>query len=114
MFRAFRGVYRLDMFPVVLLVFVLLLACVSNAAPFIAEKRGIQPELLRQLKLMEQYASAAYCPMNVNSPGDRITCGSGNCPLVQKAGAESVDEFSRCVSLHFPHTPAMPYICLHS
>jgi hypothetical protein len=92
------------MFPVLPLVFVLLLACMSNAAPFVAEKRGIQPELLRQLKLMEQYASAAYCPMNVNSPGDRIKCGSGNCPLVQKAGAESVDEFSRYVSLHFPHT----------
>ncbi|KAF2440756.1 alpha/beta-hydrolase [Karstenula rhodostoma CBS 690.94] len=43
---------------------------------------------------MEQYASAAYCKKNFNSPGDRITCSDGTCPLVQAANATSAIEYN--------------------
>ncbi|KAF2476422.1 alpha/beta-hydrolase [Lindgomyces ingoldianus] len=42
---------------------------------------------------MEQYSAAAYCPSNNNSPGDKVTCSSGNCPLVQSAKTKTVTEF---------------------
>lgn len=46
---------------------------------------------------MSQYASAAYCPSNTNSPGNRIQCGSGNCPLVEQASSTTVLEYSKYV-----------------
>ena len=80
------------MYSLLRLVSVLLLALTSTAAPLVAGKRGVQAALLRELRLMEQYASAAYCAVNTDSPGDGIRCASGNCPLVQEAGVVSVDE----------------------
>lgn len=55
---------------------------------------AIDPPLFEIFNLMEQYASAAYCSNNFNSPGDKIMCHSGNCPLVQAANATSLIEFS--------------------
>ncbi|KAF1842365.1 alpha/beta-hydrolase [Cucurbitaria berberidis CBS 394.84] len=73
---------------------VLLGALTGNAAPLI-QKRGIGADLLARFKLMEQYASAAYCANNYNSPGDQVECASGNCPLVQDADSATVAEYSR-------------------
>jgi len=73
---------------------VLLGAIGSNAAPLIQE-RGIAPNLLGNFKLMEQYASAAYCSNNYDSTGDQIECSTGNCPLVQDADSTTVIEYSR-------------------
>ncbi|KAJ4325471.1 hypothetical protein N0V94_000614 [Neodidymelliopsis sp. IMI 364377] len=44
---------------------------------------------------MSQYASAAYCSNNFNSPGDQIQCGSRNCALVEQADSATVLEFSK-------------------
>ncbi|KAL6712673.1 hypothetical protein ACN47E_000550 [Coniothyrium glycines] len=66
----------------------------SHAAP-VLEGRGIASDLLTKFKLMEQYASAAYCSNNGDSVGDRISCASGNCPDVQNADSSSVAEYSR-------------------
>ncbi|KAF2632544.1 alpha/beta-hydrolase [Macroventuria anomochaeta] len=48
---------------------------------------------------MSQYASAAYCSNNFNSPGDQIQCGSGNCPLVEQADSATVLEYSKTETL---------------
>ncbi|KAF1945087.1 alpha/beta-hydrolase [Clathrospora elynae] len=77
-----------------LFVTALLSAIASNAAPLIQE-RGVGANLLGTFKLMEQYASAAYCSNNYDSPGDQIQCASGNCPLVQNADSTTVIEYSR-------------------
>src|SRR5690242_14544050 len=47
---------------------------------------------------MSQYASAAYCSNNSNSPGDKVRCGSGNCPVVEHANSTTVLEYSKYVS----------------
>jgi hypothetical protein len=73
----------------------LLLASVSNAAPLVQEKRGIEADQLNAFKLMEQYAAAAYCSSNYDSPGDQIQCASKNCPQVEAADAATVIEYSR-------------------
>ena len=51
---------------------------------------------------MGQYASAAYCRSNYNSPGDQIKCNDDSCPLVQAANATSIIEYNRyaCVEIH--------------
>jgi hypothetical protein len=77
-----------------LIITVLFSTAVSNAAPLL-EARGITTDLLGKFKLMEQYASAAYCSNNDDSPGDQVECASGNCPLVQDADSTTVIEYSR-------------------
>lgn len=57
------------------------------------EHNGISDDLLRQFQLMAQYAAAAYCPINNDSPSSSIVCPTGNCPLVESAGARTVIEF---------------------
>ncbi|KAF1958607.1 alpha/beta-hydrolase [Byssothecium circinans] len=58
------------------------------------EKRAVDAKLFANLNLMEQYSSAAYCRNNQDSPGDKVTCKSGTCDLVQKANATSVIEYA--------------------
>jgi hypothetical protein len=55
---------------------------------------GISEALLREFYLMSQYAAAAYCPGNLNSPGTQVTCPVGNCPLVEAANATTILEFT--------------------
>jgi hypothetical protein len=74
---------------------VLLYTAGINAAPLVLEKRGIQAEQLSTFKLMQQYAAAAYCASNYNSPGDQITCAAENCPQVEAADSATVIEYSR-------------------
>ncbi|RAR00724.1 lipase precursor [Stemphylium lycopersici] len=77
-----------------LIIGALLSAIICNATPFVQE-RGISSHLYKDFKLMSQYASAAYCSNNYNSPGDQIECSTGNCPLVQDADSKTVLEYNR-------------------
>jgi len=57
---------------------------------------GVSQSLLSTFNLYEQYAAAAYCPGNNNVsciPGAKITCSTGNCPLVQSSNTASVLQF---------------------
>ncbi|KAH7231464.1 Alpha/Beta hydrolase protein [Fusarium solani] len=42
---------------------------------------------------MKQYADAAYCQENNNSPGDKVSCHFNNCPLVQAENTKTIAEF---------------------
>ncbi|KAL8667999.1 MAG: hypothetical protein Q9168_007136 [Polycauliona sp. 1 TL-2023] len=53
----------------------------------------ISSDLLATFTLTSQYAAAAYCPTNNNSPNTTLLCPSGNCPLVASANATTVSEF---------------------
>ena len=59
----------------------------------------IDADTLANLNLFEQFAAASYCPGNNNSTGDKLTCPSGNCPLVEADDVITVYEFSRYVTL---------------
>ncbi|KAF1934258.1 alpha/beta-hydrolase [Didymella exigua CBS 183.55] len=78
---------------------ILLNALLSDAVPLVPEKRAIDTMLLQTFRLMSQYASAAYCTNNFNSPGTQIQCGSGNCPLVEAADSATVLEYSKTETL---------------
>ena len=57
---------------------------------------AVSQSLLNTFTLYGQYAAAAYCPGNNNascSPGTKITCTSGACPLVQSAQTSAVFAF---------------------
>ncbi|KAI4122262.1 MAG: hypothetical protein LQ338_005909 [Usnochroma carphineum] len=54
---------------------------------------GISNDLLNTFKLVSQFAAAAYCPDNNDSPDTTLTCATGNCPLVEAAGAVTLSEF---------------------
>ena len=56
---------------------------------------GISEELFQEFRLMSQYAAAAYCPGNLDSPGTQVTCPVGNCPLVEMANATTMLEFTK-------------------
>jgi hypothetical protein len=62
-------------------------------------KAAISTELLSQLSFTEQYAAAAYCPEN-NTPGSSsvITCGAGNCPLIEADKVTTLAEFQQFAS----------------
>lgn len=57
------------------------------------ERRAISQDLFDTFSLMEQYAAAAYCPDNNDSPDTKLTCSTDNCPLVQAADTSTVSEF---------------------
>jgi hypothetical protein len=65
--------------------------------PVTRTKTAIGDTLFQDLKLMAQYASAAYCPNNYNTANTSIKCGSGNCPLVESANASTTLEYSRSI-----------------
>lgn len=79
-------------------IFMILMLWLCIPSPIIsldirAKNVPISEELLHQFNLMAQYSAAAYCPGNNNSTGTPITCPTGNCPLVEAAGAYSIEEF---------------------
>lgn len=55
---------------------------------------AIPSRLFAKVFLIEQYASAAYCRINQDSPGDAVTCASNTCDLVQAANATSAIEYN--------------------
>lgn len=63
------------------------------AAPTSLEARDVSADVLGQLNLWEQYAAAAYCVTNNDSPGTKVTCAAGNCPLVEAASTTTLIEF---------------------
>ncbi|KZF24362.1 alpha/beta-hydrolase [Xylona heveae TC161] len=62
-----------------------------QAAPL--ETRSISQDLFNKFNLFEQYAAAAYCANNNNSPGNKVTCPPGNCPLVEASNTVTSLEF---------------------
>ncbi|KAL1850239.1 hypothetical protein Plec18167_007344 [Paecilomyces lecythidis] len=64
---------------------------VARPAPLVG--RDVSSDLLDQFNLFEQYAAAAYCSENFNSTGTKLSCSAGNCPLVEAADTETLDEF---------------------
>jgi hypothetical protein len=56
---------------------------------------AISTQLLNTFVLYEQYAAAAYCPENNDSPNTKIFCTSDSCPLVQAADTNTVVEFQK-------------------
>lgn len=64
-----------------------------HAAPQGLEARDVSTGVLSQLSLYEQYAAAAYCVNNNNSPGNKVTCAAGNCPTVEAATTVTSLEF---------------------
>lgn len=53
----------------------------------------ISSTVLDNIDLFAQYSAAAYCSSNIESTGTTLTCDVGNCPLVEAAGATTIDEF---------------------
>ncbi|KAI9788714.1 MAG: hypothetical protein M1835_002113 [Candelina submexicana] len=62
-------------------------------ATFLSYLLAISADLLAKFNLAEQFAAAAYCPSNNNSPGNKLACSSGNCPLVEAANTITFTEF---------------------
>ncbi|KAA6409823.1 MAG: hypothetical protein FRX48_06435 [Lasallia pustulata] len=58
---------------------------------------GISKELLAKFKLYSEYAAAAYCIDNNNSPETRVTCPCNNCKLVEAANATTISEFENTI-----------------
>ncbi|KAE8353429.1 Alpha/Beta hydrolase protein [Aspergillus coremiiformis] len=65
-------------------------------------RRDVNSGVLGNLELFAQYSAAAYCSGNLNSPGDKVLCPVGNCPLVEAASTESLDEFNDSSSFGDP------------
>lgn len=60
-----------------------------------AQHTGISEALLQDFQLMSEYAAAAYCPGNLDTPGTQVTCSACNCPKVEAANASTMLEFTR-------------------
>ncbi|EHA28261.1 lipase [Aspergillus niger ATCC 1015] len=71
------------------------LSVLAHAAPAPApmQRRDISSTVLDNIDLFAQYSAAAYCSSNIESTGTTLTCDVGNCPLVEAAGATTIDEF---------------------
>jgi len=68
------------------------LAVAVHAAPTPLETRSVTASVLSDLNLWGQYAGAAYCVANTNSPGDKVATGP-NCPLLEAATTTTIIEF---------------------
>ncbi|EAW14911.1 lipase family protein [Aspergillus clavatus NRRL 1] len=73
-------------------------AALGVAAPTGLEARAVSSEILQQLTVFAQWSAASYCTDNINSPGTKLTCSAGNCPLVEAANTESLSEFNESSS----------------
>ncbi|KAB8224531.1 hypothetical protein BDV33DRAFT_233451 [Aspergillus novoparasiticus] len=65
-------------------------------------RRDVSSSLLNNLDLLAQYSAAAYCSENLNSTGTKLTCSVGNCPLVEAASTQTLDEFNESSSYGNP------------
>ncbi|KAL4904399.1 hypothetical protein BDW74DRAFT_154747 [Aspergillus multicolor] len=63
------------------------------AAPAPLARRDVSTEALDQLTLFAEYAAASYCTPNIESTGDKLSCATGNCPLVEAADTKTLAEF---------------------
>ncbi|MCJ1374937.1 hypothetical protein MMC20_006170 [Loxospora ochrophaea] len=67
----------------------------TYAAPLVVQQRDIDAATLANFNLFEQFSAAAYCPGNndVTNGGTKLTCATGNCPLVEADDVTTVYEF---------------------
>lgn len=58
---------------------------------------AIDATTFSNLQLFEQYAAASYCQgnNNVTDGGNKLTCPSHNCPLVEANDVTTVYEFEK-------------------
>ena len=83
-----------------------------NAAPWLESRSGVSNDVFARLKFFAQYAAAAYCAKNNNSPGDKVVCSSKDqCPQVQQASTKTVAEFQKSAS---PYISPVNESCLRS
>ncbi|PKX96483.1 lipase family protein [Aspergillus novofumigatus IBT 16806] len=68
-------------------------ATLGAAAPAMLAERAVSSSVLQNLSLFAQYSAASYCTNNINSTGSKLTCSSGNCPLVEAANTKTLSEF---------------------
>jgi triacylglycerol lipase len=68
-------------------------AALGAAAPAMLAERAVSSSVLQNLSLFAQYSAASYCTNNINSTGSKLTCSSGNCPLVEAANTKTLSEF---------------------
>ncbi|KAE9978070.1 hypothetical protein EG328_001690 [Venturia inaequalis] len=73
------------------LFFSVLFSSIAWATPI--ERRSISSSLLSTFNLYEQFAAAAYCPANNDSPATKLVCTSDACPLVQADNTNTIIEF---------------------
>ncbi|KAH7337905.1 Alpha/Beta hydrolase protein, partial [Pyrenochaeta sp. MPI-SDFR-AT-0127] len=66
-------------------------------------------DVLSRFQLMEQYAAAAYCTENNNSPGTQLSCHVGNCPRVDAADTTTALEFENYST---PGTDATGFVAI--
>jgi Lipase 3 N-terminal region len=66
-----------------------------SAELLLIQLADVSAGVLSQLNLWEQYAAAAYCVSNNNSPGNKVSCAAGNCPLVEAATTTTTIEFQK-------------------
>ena len=61
------------------------------------ETTAIDSTTFSNLQLFEQYAAASYCPgnNNVTYGGNKLTCPTHNCPLVEANNVTTVYEFQK-------------------
>ncbi|KAF2735324.1 alpha/beta-hydrolase [Polyplosphaeria fusca] len=71
---------------------------IAIAAPASIERRAISSQTLSALQFFSQYSAAAYCPTNNDSPSTKLTCPSGNCPLVESADTTTLTEFENSLN----------------
>ncbi|KAF2878178.1 Alpha/Beta hydrolase protein [Massariosphaeria phaeospora] len=88
---------------------VVLLGVVGAAPVGDVEKRGISAVRYHDLAIMSQYAAAAYCAGNNNSPGTVLTCPQGNCPYVEVADTETLTEFENSLDTDVTGFIALDY-----
>ena len=60
---------------------------------------AVTQELYDRLNLFEQFTAAAYCLNNNDSPGNKLTCAGGACPLVEQSTTVTLTEFQEYVYL---------------
>lgn len=60
---------------------------------------AIDATVLANLNLFANFEAAAYCPANNDdaSGGLKLTCSTGNCPLVEQSDVVTVYEFEEYV-----------------
>ena len=56
---------------------------------------AVSSDVFAALNLYEQWAAAAYCSANNDSPNTPVSCVAGNCPLVQADQTNTLTEFQK-------------------
>lgn len=72
---------------------------------FIDRHLAISESDYSNLNLFEQFSAAAYCPNNNNdvAGGTKLSCPTGNCPLVDSSDVTTVYEFQKYVVTSSSH-----------